>query len=137
MPVKSEESRQLACEDDIMVARASVKRVAALLNFSTIAQTKVVTVASELARNALEHGKGGTVQISVLERDGRLGICLEFVDHGPGIENIDQAMADGFTTGRGMGLGLGGSKRLMDEFAIESKVNEGTRVKAIKWTDSF
>jgi serine/threonine-protein kinase RsbT len=133
MVVKSHESRTIQNEDDVASVRASVKRIVALLNFSLVNQTKVVTAASELARNTLEHGKGGLAQIELLDEDDKVGIRMVFEDHGPGISNVSQAMEDGFTTGPGMGLGLGGAKRLMDQFHIESKVNEGTRVSVTKW----
>ena len=133
MPVKSQENRPIAVEDDIATVRTSVKRIVALLNFSPVNQTKIITAASELARNAFEHGKGGTVLIQILDEGDRIGIKMFFEDHGPGIADIDQAMEDGFTSGKGMGLGLGGAKRLMDEFKIDSKPNEGTRISVTKW----
>jgi serine/threonine-protein kinase RsbT len=133
MVVKSHENRSIENEDDVASVRASVKRIVALLNFSLVNQTKVVTAASELARNTLEHGKGGVAQIELLDEDDKVGVRMVFEDHGPGIGNISQAMEDGFTTGAGMGLGLGGAKRLMDQFEIESTINEGTRVSVTKW----
>ncbi|HEY9777720.1 MAG TPA: anti-sigma regulatory factor [Planktothrix sp.] len=135
MGVKSGEDRPIASEDDIAAVRDSVKRVVSLLNFSLVNQTKIVTASSELARNTLEHGLGGSVKIQVLDDGDRSGIRLVFSDTGPGIPDIDQALEDGYTTGRGMGLGLGGAKRLMDEFKIESKVQEGTSVSVTKWQE--
>ncbi len=132
MGVKSHENRQIKTEDDLAVVRGSVKRIVALLNFSVVNQTKVVTAASELARNTLEHGKGGNVEIQLLDENDRIGIRLNFSDNGPGIPDVGRAMEDGYTTGGGMGLGLGGAKRLMDEFAIES-TSDGTRVSVTKW----
>jgi serine/threonine-protein kinase RsbT len=94
----------------------------------------VVTAASELARNTVEHGRGGNMVMEVIEEGIKQGIRLTFEDRGPGIPNIDQAMRDGFTSAGGMGLGLGGSKRLMDEFTIDSTHGQGTQVVVIKWT---
>jgi serine/threonine-protein kinase RsbT len=133
MAIKSQENRAINNEDDIASVRASVKRIVALLNFSPVSQTKVVTAASELARNTLEHGKGGNVEIQLLHEHDRVGVRIIFTDKGAGIENISKAMEDGFTTAKGMGLGLGGAKRLMDEFEIHSTLNEGTRISVTKW----
>lgn len=123
----------IASEDDIVKVRQNVKRLAALLNFRPINQTKIMTAVSELARNTLEHGGGGEAIVSVVEKGRKRGLQIVFVDHGAGIEDIHQAMTDGFTTGGSMGLGLGGSKRLMDEFGIESVPGEGTKVTVVKW----
>lgn len=131
--VLSTESRDIASEDDLLQIRASVKRIAALLGFSLVNQTKVITAAAELARNTLIYGGGGNFKISVLEDNRRKGVQLIFSDTGPGIENLDLAMKDGFTSGNGMGLGLGGSKRLMDEFDIKSAVGVGTTICVTKW----
>ena len=103
------------------------------LRFSLVDQTKLVTAASELARNALDHGKGGAMTIEELSNGAKAGLRLIFEDHGPGIANIEQALTDGFTSGSGMGLGLGGSKRLVNEFSIESEVGKGTRITVIRW----
>ncbi len=136
MVVKSQEDRPISVEDDIGTVRSSVKRVVALLNFSLINQTKIITSASELARNTLEHGKGGRALIQIIDDGtGRVGLRLVFEDKGPGIEDIDRALEDGFTTGTGMGLGLGGAKRLMDEFEVESLIGSGTRVSVTKWQE--
>ena len=136
MVVKSQEDRPISVEDDISTVRSSVKRVVALLNFSLVNQTKIITAASELARNTLEHGKGGHALIQIIDDgSGRVGLRLVFEDKGPGIPDTERALEDGFTTGRGMGLGLGGAKRLMDEFEIESKVDDGTRVSITKWQE--
>ncbi len=105
------------------------------MKFSAFNQTKLVTAASELGRNVLEHGKGGSCQIDMVTAiDGKKGICMMFKDHGPGIPDIEQALVDGFSSGKGLGLGLSGSKRLMDEFEIQTKVGEGTLVVITKWT---
>jgi serine/threonine-protein kinase RsbT len=110
-----------------------VRQWAIDLRFSLVDQTKLVTAASELARNALDHGKGGEMTIEILNSGAKAGLRLVFEDHGPGISDIDQAMRDGFTTGGGMGLGLGGSRRLVNEFNIESVVGQGTRVTVARW----
>lgn len=118
---------------DVVLARQKVRQWAVELRFSLVDQTKLVTAASELARNALDHGKGGTMTVETVANGARTGLCMIFEDHGPGIENVEQALKDGFTTGSGMGLGLGGSKRLVNDFRIESEVGKGTRVTAVRW----
>ncbi len=101
--------------------------------FGLIDQTKLVTAASELARNTVDYGGGGTVRLEVLESGGRRGLRVTFEDKGPGIEDVARAMKDGYTTGGGLGLGLGGAKRLSNEFDIWSKPGEGTRVSIVRW----
>ncbi|WP_198324426.1 ATP-binding protein [Methanoregula boonei] len=101
--------------------------------FSLIDQTKMVTAASELARNTVDYGKGGTMHIEPLADAGRIGIRLVFLDHGPGIKDIERALQDGFTTGFGLGLGLSGSKRLVNEFKIWSEPDKGTQVTVTRW----
>jgi serine/threonine-protein kinase RsbT len=103
------------------------------MKFSLVDQTKIVTAASELGRNTLEHGGGGSMELAVVVNGVRRGIRMSFSDQGPGIPDIAQALKDGFTSGTGMGLGLGGSKRLMNEFEIESNPGGGTIVTAIRW----
>jgi serine/threonine-protein kinase RsbT len=103
------------------------------LKFSLVDQTKIVTAASELGRNTLEHGGGGFMELSLAENGTRRGIRLRFSDQGPGIPDLDQALKDGFTSGSGLGLGLGGSKRLMHDFEIDSKPGIGTTITAIRW----
>ena len=119
--------------NDVVLARQKVRQWATDLRFSLVDQTKLITAASELARNALDHGKGGEMTIEVLNSGSRAGLRLTFEDHGPGIPDIERAMRDGFTTGGGMGLGLGGSKRLVNEFHIESEPGKGTRVTVARW----
>jgi serine/threonine-protein kinase RsbT len=119
--------------NDVVLARQRVRQWAIELQFSLVDQTKLVTAASELARNALNHGKGGTMTIEALATGTKSGLRLTFEDHGPGIPDIEQALKDGFTTGSGMGLGLGGSKRLVNEFSIESEVGKGTRISIARW----
>ena len=123
----------LKASNDVVLARQKVRQWAIDLRFSLVDQTKLVTAASELARNALDHGKGGKMTIETLNSGVRTGLRLTFEDQGPGISDIEQAMRDGFTTGPGMGLGLGGSKRLVNEFSIESEVGKGTRVTVARW----
>jgi serine/threonine-protein kinase RsbT len=103
------------------------------LGFSSLNQTKIVTAASELGRNVLEHGLGGTLQIDRVSNEENIGLQLTFKDDGPGIDNIELALTDGYTSKKGLGLGLTGSKRLMDEFEILSKPLAGTTVTVIKW----
>lgn len=116
-----------------MLARQKVRQWAIELHFSLVDQTKLVTAASELARNTLNYGGGGEMTIEIINSGTRSGLRLTFEDHGPGIADIDQALRDGFTTGSGMGLGLGGSKRLVNEFSIESEVGKGTKVTVARW----
>lgn len=118
---------------DVVIARQKVRQWATELRFTLVDQTKLVTAASELARNALDHGKGGQMSIEVLNGGPRTGLKLVFADQGPGIPDIQQALKDGFTTGSGMGLGLGGSKRLVNEFEIQSEVGKGTTISVIRW----
>lgn len=131
--VLSTETREITSEDDLMQIKASVKRISALLGFSLVNQTKIITAAAELSRNTLIYGLGGDFKICVLDDSRRKGLQMIFSDSGPGIEDIEQAMKDGFTSGKGMGLGLGGSKRLMDEFDIKSALGVGTTVSVTKW----
>ena len=120
-------------EQDIVTVRQKVRQWAVALKFSLVDQTKVITAASELARNLLIYGGGGEVTLLQVQNGPRAGLRIEFVDHGPGIPDVAEALRDGFTSGSGMGLGLGGAKRLVNEFEIESKVGEGTRVCITRW----
>jgi serine/threonine-protein kinase RsbT len=132
MAVVSSESIPLASEPDIVLVRRRVRETASTIGLSLVDLTKVVTAASELARNTLIYGGGGTMQLESLNGP-RLGIRLTFEDKGPGIPDIELALRDGFTTGAGLGLGLGGTKRLVNEFQIESRVGEGTKVVITRW----
>jgi serine/threonine-protein kinase RsbT len=123
----------LRSEHDIVLARQMVRRLTQELGFSLVDQTKMVTAASELARNALIYGRGGTMHWDVVQRDNSRGLKLLFADEGPGIPNMDLAMTDGWTSGTGLGLGLTGAKRLVNEFEIDSKVGTGTRVTITRW----
>ncbi len=120
-------------ESDLPLIRQVVKERACAMGFSTLDQTKIVTVASELGRNTLVHGGGGSMSLETITEGARTGIRLIFEDQGRGIADIDQAMTDGFSTVRSMGHGLGGSKRLMHDFEIVSNVGQGTRVTATRW----
>jgi serine/threonine-protein kinase RsbT len=119
--------------EDIVAVRQHVRKLALELAFSLVDQTKVVTAASEIARNTLIHGKGGWATVELVERLGRRGLRAIFEDHGPGIADIDRALQDGFTTGNGLGLGLGGAKRLSNDFEIQSTAGEGTRIAMTRW----
>jgi serine/threonine-protein kinase RsbT len=132
MAVVSTETVAVAAESDIVNARRLVRETAIRLGFSLVDQTKIVTAASELARNTLIHGKGGEMQLITLNGP-RVGLRLTFQDHGPGIADIQLALRDGFTTGAGLGLGLGGAKRLVNEFEINSRSGEGTTVTVTRW----
>jgi serine/threonine-protein kinase RsbT len=130
------ESRTIALEQDhdIAVARNEVRSLAAALGFRALDQTRLATVASELARNVVKYaGRGRLIAQPTTAPDGRLALRLIFEDRGPGIPDINAAMRDGFSTGRGLGKGLPGSKRLVDEFKIESEVGRGTRVTVTRW----
>jgi serine/threonine-protein kinase RsbT len=132
MAVVSTEATPVLTESDIVTVRRLVREAATKLAFSLVDQTKVVTAASELARNTLIHGKGGEMELITLNGP-RVGLRLKFHDHGPGIRDIQLALRDGFTTGSGLGLGLGGAKRLVNEFEIDSQVGEGTTVTVTRW----
>lgn len=119
--------------NDVVLVRQRVRALALEQGLSLVDQTKIVTAASELGRNTLEHGLGGQAEMSLLVDAARRGIRLKFVDTGPGIPDIPLAMRDGYTSAKGMGLGLGGSKRLMHEFSIESEPGRGTTVTVTRW----
>ena len=133
MPVQKHETLPARSENDVVLVRQTVRKWAAELGFSLVDQTKIVTAASELARNTLIHGGGGTALLEVLHEGARRGLRLTFEDQGPGIPDLELALRDGYTTGGGLGLGLGGSKRLVNEFDLVSRVGEGTRVTVAKW----
>ncbi|MFH9223884.1 ATP-binding protein [Streptomyces lydicus] len=120
-------------EEDLLSVRHAVRAATLSAGFSIIDQTRVVTAASELARNAYIHGGGGTLAIDHLTRHGTAGLRLTIRDDGPGISDLDRAFTDGFTTGAGLGHGLGGARRLMDEFEVHSKPGAGTTVIAVRW----
>ncbi len=120
-------------ERDIVLARQLVRKVALQQKFSLVDQTKIVTAASELARNALIYGGGGVMRWELLTNGERHGLRLVFADEGPGIPNLELAMTDGWTSGNGMGMGLSGAKRLVNEFDIDTRVGGGTRVSIARW----
>jgi len=125
LPIRSSE--------DVVRVRQLARERAVAQGLSLVDQTKLVTAASELARNTLEHGGGGEVEIVLLNDGIRRGVQLTFSDQGKGIPNIEQALKDGFTTGGGLGLGLGGARRLSNDFSIHSKPGEGTRIMMARW----
>ena len=126
-------SMPLLSEQNIVASRQMVRTLCQSLKFSLIDQTKMITAASELSRNALIHGGGGHMRWEFVERNGRRGLQLHFEDEGPGIADMSLAMSDGWTSGKGMGLGLPGSKRLVNDFDIDSAPGRGTRVSVTKW----
>lgn len=118
---------------DILTVRNVVRMWAADLGFNLVDQTKMITAASELARNTVDYGGGGAVELEMLNDGPRRGLRLHFVDEGPGIPNVELALKDGYTTGSGLGLGLGGAKRLVNDFKIQSETGKGTRVTITRW----
>lgn len=133
MAVAKTERLPVTTETDVVLVRQAVRKWAAELGLGLVDQTKVVTAASELARNTLVHGGGGGVLLEGLSEAGRKGLRMTFEDRGPGIADIEMALRDGYTTGGGLGLGLGGARRLVSEFDITSQPGEGTRVTVVKW----
>jgi serine/threonine-protein kinase RsbT len=133
MAVTRSDKLPVASDGDIVAVRQRVRALAVELGFSLVNQTKIVTAASELARNTVVHGGGGTVEIEVLVDGGRRGIRLTFRDHGPGIPDVAAALRDGFTTGGGLGLGLGGARRLCNDFDLQSTPGDGTVVRIVRW----
>jgi serine/threonine-protein kinase RsbT len=123
----------IAGNSDVVIVRQQVRNSAQQVGLSLVDQTKLVTAASELARNALMYAGGGRVRIEVVNNGVRDGLRLDFTDEGPGIPDLDLALTDGWSTGGGLGLGLSGSRRLVDEFDLESRTGEGTRITVIKW----
>jgi serine/threonine-protein kinase RsbT len=133
MPSPKDDLLPIRSSSDVVIVRQAVRTLAAQLGFSLVDQTKVVTAASELARNTLEHGGGGTAKVEVVTAGVRKAIRMTFQDTGPGIPDVKLAMTDGYTTGSGMGLGLSGSKRLLNELNVVTQVGQGTTVTAMKW----
>lgn len=119
--------------NDVVLVRQLVRRGAQVAGLSLVDQTKIVTAASELARNTLIHGLGGEMILEVLEDGARRGVQVTFVDTGPGIPDLERAMTDGWTSGNGLGMGLPGARRLVNDFEIHSRVGEGTRVSIARW----
>jgi serine/threonine-protein kinase RsbT len=133
MAVVKAETIPISSSEDVVRVRQITREWAVAQGLSLVDQTKIVTAASELARNTLDHGGGGTVRLEALNSETRRGLRLTFEDQGPGIPDIELALKDGYTTVGGLGLGLSGSKRLSNEFEIFSRVGEGTRVMITRW----
>lgn len=133
MPVLKDDMVPITTSSDIVAIRQLTRTRAIEMGFGLVDQTKIVTAASELARNTLDYGLGGTVLIESLAEGMRKGLRLTFEDQGPGIPDLEQALRDGFTSGNGLGLGLGGARRLMSEFSLDSEPGKGTRVRVTRW----
>jgi serine/threonine-protein kinase RsbT len=133
VPAESNETLEIRSSADIVAVRQVTRAMAERSGLTLVDQTKLVTAASELARNTLDYGGGGTVRLEAVENGNRRGVRLTFEDQGPGIANVPEALKDGFTTGSGLGLGLGGARRLVNEFAIDSALGQGTRVVIARW----
>lgn len=133
MIVEKTETMPVVVSQDVVRVRQAVRNQAVALGFSLVDQTKIVTAASEIARNTIDYGGGGTATIDVVNAGTRRGLRLIFADKGPGIADIAQAMTDGYTSGKGLGLGLSGARRLANEFDIRSVVGEGTTISLIRW----
>jgi serine/threonine-protein kinase RsbT len=133
MALSRTETVEIRSDADVVMVRQQVRAWAVDVGFGLVDQTKIVTAASELARNAFIYGGGGTVRLEVLNNGLRKGLRLTFQDHGPGIADIELAMKDGYSTGTGLGLGLSGAKRLSNEFDLRSTPGEGTRVTITRW----
>ena len=131
--VQTHETVPIATDDDIVRVRQRVRDAAVRLGFSLVDQTKLVTAASELARNTLVYGLGGTLRLEIVLNDRRTGLRLTFEDQGPGIADTTLALTDGYSTGTGLGLGLSGAKRLSHDFEISSTPGQGTRVVIARW----
>ena len=134
MPTESDETMPLRTSDDVVRVRQAVRARAVSAGFSLVDQTKLVTAASEVGRNTVDYGGGGTLRIEVVSNGRRRGVRLTFTDQVPGIADLTLAMKDGYTSGSGLGLGLGGAKRLSNEFDIRSAPGQGTIVTLARWT---
>ncbi len=133
MIVEKNEQLAIRAGDDVVRARQAVRALALQAGFSLVDQTKIITAASEIARNTLDYGGGGELTLELLRDGARRGLRLTFTDQGPGIPDIDLALKDGYTTGNGLGLGLSGAKRLSNEFTIDSKPGAGTKITLARW----
>jgi serine/threonine-protein kinase RsbT len=131
--VEKNEKLAIRAGDDVVRARQVVRALALQAGFSLVDQTKIITAASEIARNTLDYGRGGELTLELLRDGARRGLRLTFTDQGPGISDIDMALKDGYSTGSGLGLGLSGAKRLSNEFAIDSKPGAGTKITLARW----
>ncbi len=134
MASSPEKQIAIASDDDVVPARAEGRALASELGFSRTDATLIATAISEIARNIVAHAGAGQIELTLVERADRRGLMIVATDHGPGIEDIEQALEDGYTTGIGLGLGLPGARRIMDEFVITSKPGEGTTVVMHKWS---
>jgi serine/threonine-protein kinase RsbT len=133
MQIRKTETLPVRSSAEVVGVRQAVRKWAIELGFSLVEQTKVVTAASELARNMIDYGGGGAMRLEALDDGFRRGLRLHFEDQGPGIPDLDAALRDGFTTGSGMGLGLGGAKRLSNEFDVKTAPGEGTHITITRW----
>ena len=133
-PVGPCERLQIGDDQDVVRVRQAVRATAVAARLSLVDQTKLITAASELARNTLVYGGGGHAELEHVTNGRRTGVRVRFVDEGPGIVDVERALTDGFSTGSGLGLGLSGARRLVDEFDLDTKPNEGTRVTVVKWS---
>lgn len=133
MPTRKSEHLEIRSADDVVKVRQQTRVMAVEAGLTLVDQTKIITAASELARNTLDYGGGGELRMELVEEAGRRGVRLMFEDHGPGIADVQQALRDGFTSGSGLGLGLGGARRLSNEFSIDSQVGVGTKVTITRW----
>jgi serine/threonine-protein kinase RsbT len=131
--MSGEPPQALRSDDDVVRVRTLVRQRCVDIGLSLVEQTKVVTAASELARNTLRHGGGGECVVQIVEGSGRRGVRMAFADRGPGISDVALALTDGYTSGGGLGLGLGGAKRLVDDFDLQTEVGVGTTVTITKW----
>ncbi len=134
LAVEASETHPITSDADVVRVRQSVRALAVVAKLSLVDQTKLVTAASELARNTLVYGGGGSAVVELVATGGRRGVRAAFADQGPGITDVAQALTDGWTSGNGLGLGLSGAKRLVDDFELETGPGEGTLVKIVKWT---
>lgn len=133
MPAEVRETLEIRSPADVVTVRQAARALADRVGFSLVDQTKFVTAASEIARNTLNYGGGGSARLELIENGARRGVRITFEDQGPGIADVSLALKDGYTTGIGLGLGLGGARRLVNEFNIESAVGKGTRVTIARW----
>ncbi len=134
MEVLETETLPIRSSEHVVLVRTAVRQKAVKAKFGLVDQTKIVTAASEIARNTLDYGRGGEVLVEILAEGARKGLRMTFSDKGPGIPDIALALTDGYTSGNGMGLGMGGTRRLVDEFNVVSEVQEGTTVTILKWS---
>ena len=133
MPAESHETLNIRSSADVVSVRQAARALADRVGLSLVDQTKLVTAASELARNTIDYGGGGSVRLELVENGVRQGVRLTFEDQGPGIADLNLALKDGYTSGHGLGLGLGGARRLVNDFTIESTPGVGTRIMIARW----